>query len=133
MKIAIHSDGYQNPAPSRSTSVPVSFPSFSAGEKSAGDATKSAAALSARSEKFVPSDKLTQMLALLAKIYPNLANAPVKYTRICFYSDSEDENWIIDHLPNVKGLIVASGDSGHAFKVSEIEAPKSLTTSFTPP
>jgi sarcosine oxidase/L-pipecolate oxidase len=131
MKIAIHSNGYQNPVPSKSTSPPVSFQSFGAGEK-ANSATSSSSLTSAssRSEQFVPADKLERMLSELANIYPDLASAPVKYTRICFYSDSEDENWVIDHLPGVKGLVVASGDSGHAFKVGRPHLINAAPSSF---
>ncbi|UZJ54686.1 hypothetical protein CBS101457_004006 [Exobasidium rhododendri] len=120
MKIAIHSNGYQNPAPSRSNTSPNSFPSFHAGEEGGGASTRpeesTSSIPSSRSEEYIPSDKLESMLSQLGKIYPDLENATVKYTRVCFYSDSEDENWIIDHFPGIQNLVVASGDSGHAFK-----------------
>jgi sarcosine oxidase/L-pipecolate oxidase len=115
MKLAIHSNGYQNPAPPKTTSAPVSFPSFASGERANAQSDSSFSA-SSRSEQYIPADKLKEMMTRLAAIYPDLANAPVKYTRVCFYSDSEDENWIIDHYPGLEGLVVASGDSGHAFK-----------------
>ena len=44
-------------------------------------------------------------------------NASVHFTRICWYSDSIDENFLIDFHPSVDNLLVCSGDSGHAFKV----------------
>lgn len=57
----------------------------------------------------------------LYTLYPSLADesvAKVVGSRVCWYSDSLDENWLIDRMPGVEGLVVATGDSGHGFKVS---------------
>ncbi|KAH7125763.1 putative sarcosine oxidase [Dendryphion nanum] len=40
----------------------------------------------------------------------------VHSTRTCWYTDSFDNHFVIDHVPNRKGLFVATGGSGHAFK-----------------
>lgn len=59
----------------------------------------------------------------IKRLYPKInldgpeKNAAVHATRICWYCDTRDENFLIDFHPNVDGLLVASGDSGHAFKV----------------
>jgi glycine/D-amino acid oxidase-like deaminating enzyme len=45
-----------------------------------------------------------------------LAKAPVVYTRLCFYCDTLDGDFWIDHDPKVAGLVVAAGGSGHGFK-----------------
>ena len=37
-------------------------------------------------------------------------------TRLCWYTDSFDNQWVIDHVPDKPGVIVATGGSGHAFK-----------------
>lgn len=37
-------------------------------------------------------------------------------TRLCWYTDSFDNHWVIDHVPDRPGVIVATGGSGHAFK-----------------
>lgn len=36
---------------------------------------------------------------------------------MCYYSDVVDANWLIDYHPKYPSLLVASGGSGHAFKV----------------
>ncbi|WFD30865.1 hypothetical protein MSPP1_001889 [Malassezia sp. CBS 17886] len=66
---------------------------------------------------------VAKMLAEIHALFPFLhlegpaKNASVHFVRICWYSDSVDENFVIDVHPAADGLLVASGDSGHAFKV----------------
>ncbi|PFH57073.1 hypothetical protein XA68_15563 [Ophiocordyceps unilateralis] len=45
-----------------------------------------------------------------------LETRPWRETRICWYSDTKDGNWLIDWHPEWKGLFIATGDSGHGFK-----------------
>jgi sarcosine oxidase/L-pipecolate oxidase len=40
----------------------------------------------------------------------------VALTRVCWYTDTFDNHFVIDHVPGKKGLFVATGGSGHAFK-----------------
>jgi glycine/D-amino acid oxidase-like deaminating enzyme len=51
---------------------------------------------------------------------PALADVPVLSTRLCLYCDTFDGDFWIDHDPERKGLVVAAGDSGHAFKFAPI-------------
>ena len=37
-------------------------------------------------------------------------------TRLCWYTDSFDNHFVIDFVPGVDGLMVATGGSGHGFK-----------------
>ncbi|MES1910867.1 MAG: hypothetical protein MHM6MM_003393 [Cercozoa sp. M6MM] len=37
-------------------------------------------------------------------------------TKVCYYCDTEDGNFLVDRHPSVGGLSVATGGSGHAFK-----------------
>ncbi|KAL2266118.1 hypothetical protein VTJ83DRAFT_5470 [Remersonia thermophila] len=48
--------------------------------------------------------------------WPALRDRPFAKTRLCWYSDTPTADFIIDHHPNWRGLFVATGDSGHAFK-----------------
>ena len=45
-----------------------------------------------------------------------LENRPWRKTRLCWYSDTRDANWLVDWHPGWEGLFVATGDSGHGFK-----------------
>ncbi|KAI9151716.1 L-pipecolate oxidase [Paramyrothecium foliicola] len=41
---------------------------------------------------------------------------PWKGTRLCWYSDTRDADWLVDWHPGWDGLFVATGGSGHAYK-----------------
>ncbi|MBI3760698.1 MAG: FAD-dependent oxidoreductase [Chloroflexi bacterium] len=51
---------------------------------------------------------------------PDLASAPIVYTRLCLYSDTWDGHPWIDRDPAREGLTVATGGSGHAFKFAPL-------------
>jgi sarcosine oxidase/L-pipecolate oxidase len=40
----------------------------------------------------------------------------VALTRVCWYTDTFDNHFVIDHVPSREGLFIATGGSGHAFK-----------------
>jgi len=54
---------------------------------------------------------------------PDLADAPVVASRICFYCDTPDGDFWIDRDPDRPGLVVAAGGSGHAFKFAPVLGP----------
>lgn len=58
--------------------------------------------------------------AFLRESFPSLAEAPLHSSRVCFYCDTFDGAFWIDHDPDHPGLIVAAGDSGHAFKFTPV-------------
>jgi sarcosine oxidase/L-pipecolate oxidase len=47
---------------------------------------------------------------------PELLAIPIQKRRLCWYTDSVDNNFVIDYVPGKRGLMVASGGSGHGFK-----------------
>lgn len=47
---------------------------------------------------------------------PALAEAPMISSRLCMYCDTWDGDFWIDYDPNLEGLLVAAGGSGHGFK-----------------
>ena len=51
---------------------------------------------------------------------PDLADAPIRSTRLCLYCDTFDGDFWIDHDPARPGLVVAAGDSGHGFKFAPV-------------
>ncbi|KAH8649984.1 putative sarcosine oxidase [Xylariales sp. PMI_506] len=54
----------------------------------------------------------------LDEYLPELAAEGIKIdmTRLCWYTDTFDNHFVIDRVPGNTGLMVATGGSGHAFK-----------------
>ncbi|OAA48964.1 sarcosine oxidase [Beauveria brongniartii RCEF 3172] len=47
---------------------------------------------------------------------PELIDCATTTTRLCWYTDSYDNHFVIDVVPQKRGLMVATGGSGHGFK-----------------
>ena len=71
-------------------------------------------------ERVVTPEEEKAMREFLAETFPALADAPVVYSRICFYCDTKDGDFWIAPDPERAGLIVAAGDSGHGFKFAPV-------------
>lgn len=65
-----------------------------------------------------PEQALKVIEGFLRTYLPELGTAGlgISHTRICWYNDSFDNHLVIDRLPNLSGVMIATGDSGHAFK-----------------
>jgi len=70
--------------------------------------------------RVMPADQEEKFRAFFRKTFPALADAKVLFNRLCPYCDSWDGNLWIDHDPDRPGLLVAAGDSGHAFKFTPL-------------
>ncbi|KAH3669509.1 hypothetical protein OGAPHI_001630 [Ogataea philodendri] len=64
----------------------------------------------------IPLVALNRFKTVLLDNFPELKGLRFTKTRVCWYSDSWDDNFIIDYVPGYKNLVVATGDSGHGFK-----------------
>ncbi len=71
-------------------------------------------------ERLVTTTDEANLRAFLADTFPALVDAPIVYTRRCCYSDTLDGHFWIDRHPEVAGLTVAAGGSGHAFKFGPV-------------
>jgi glycine/D-amino acid oxidase-like deaminating enzyme len=68
----------------------------------------------------VTAAEVARFRAFLADTFPGLAGAPIVGTRECWYCDSFDGHFWIDRHPARPGVVVAAGDSGHAFKFAPV-------------
>ncbi|MCZ7683454.1 MAG: FAD-dependent oxidoreductase [Sandaracinaceae bacterium] len=68
----------------------------------------------------VPADAEPRFRAFLRDTLPELAEAPLAGSRLCLYCDSADGDPWIARVPDRPGLVVASGGSGHAFKLAPL-------------
>ena len=70
--------------------------------------------------RLVSEAEVERFREFVRETFPQLAGAPVVGTRQCWYCDSRDGHFWIDHHPQRPGLLLATGDSGHAFKFAPV-------------
>jgi glycine/D-amino acid oxidase-like deaminating enzyme len=56
----------------------------------------------------------------LRSTIPALVDAPIVYTRVCMYCDTNDGDFWIAPDPERPNLVVATGDCGHGFKFAPV-------------
>ncbi|KAG1746494.1 FAD dependent oxidoreductase [Suillus lakei] len=61
-------------------------------------------------------DNGLELRVQLRSVYPALSEKPFSGTRMCWYTDSPDGDWVIGRYPGDSGLVLATSGSGHAFK-----------------
>ncbi|TFY82998.1 hypothetical protein EWM64_g1011, partial [Hericium alpestre] len=64
----------------------------------------------------IPRTAISKIRRFLHSVYPDLAEKPFASTRLCWYTDSPDGDWIVGSHPSHPGLILATAGSGHAYK-----------------
>ena len=67
-------------------------------------------------ERVVYEKDFEDLKQFLQTAIPSLANDPIVFTRRCCYTDTHDGHFWIDNHPEIKGLTIGSGGSGHGFK-----------------
>jgi glycine/D-amino acid oxidase-like deaminating enzyme len=72
------------------------------------------------SERVVTADEEKDLRVFLRSTIPSLADAPIVYTRICMYCDTNDGDFWIAPDPDQPNLVVATGDGGHGFKFAPV-------------
>ncbi|KAG2153294.1 FAD dependent oxidoreductase [Suillus clintonianus] len=98
VKFAIHAGGYTYTAPGSTLSTPRTIVS------------------DPESGMWIPRSILKELRVQLRSVYPALAEKPFSGTRMCWYTDSPDGDWVIGRYPGDSGLVLATSGSGHAFK-----------------
>jgi len=67
-----------------------------------------------------PASGLTQFRHFVDATFPELRDAPIVKTRLCYYCDTWDMYFYISAVPGRPNLFVATGGSGHAFKFTPV-------------
>jgi sarcosine oxidase/L-pipecolate oxidase len=67
-------------------------------------------------EKEILDEGVKSCRAALKELIPWLAEREFDRERLCWYTDTPTADFIIDYHPDMKGLFIATGGSGHAFK-----------------
>ncbi|CAH0057892.1 unnamed protein product [Clonostachys solani] len=110
LKLGRHGFGYQNP-----TEVTFYAP----------DGKETRAMVSTPvTDMPIPGEAEAACREFLAELFPQWKNRKFSKTRLCWYCDTPSGDFLIDYHPHVKGLFLATGDSGHGFKVFPVIGDK---------
>lgn len=60
--------------------------------------------------------QLTWVPGYIAINFPELVEFGISSTKLCWYTDSIDNSFVVDYVPGRPGVAVCSGGSGHGFK-----------------
>jgi sarcosine oxidase / L-pipecolate oxidase len=105
LKVARHAYGYLNPVTipnpdNLEEKITVSIP-----QTTHDDPTLQA-----------PAEGLRDCRQALREMIPSLASRPFNHSRLCWYSDTPNGDFLITYHPEFSGLFLATGGSGHGFK-----------------
>jgi sarcosine oxidase/L-pipecolate oxidase len=123
LKIARHASGYVNPTTLHTPPLPLS-------PQSAGPSISAPASLPLthldHPNLSIPAEGADDLRRALHEMipWPELKDRPFTKTRLCWYSDTPTGDFLIDYHPGWRGLFVATGDSGHAFKFLPVVGEK---------
>ncbi|HXI94402.1 MAG TPA: N-methyl-L-tryptophan oxidase [Blastocatellia bacterium] len=125
---------YFEPGPEQSHSSPLSFepnrfpiflelesgfygfPIHHAGAMKIANHHKGAEVDPDSAEDHVGEQFIERCRAFFAEFIPGLADARVREARVCIYNNTPDDDFIIDWHPQLDGVLVVTGFSGHGFK-----------------
>ena len=65
-------------------------------------------------------ENFAQAQAFMRAHIPTIADEPLKESRICLYTQTPDEHFIVDKHPAHDHVVIGAGFSGHGFKFSTI-------------
>ncbi len=73
-----------------------------------------------RDDRRVTDEEVKDLRSFLKESIPLLLEAPLIYTRKCLYTDTLDGHYWIARHPEMRGLSVSTGGSGHGFKMGPV-------------
>jgi glycine/D-amino acid oxidase-like deaminating enzyme len=71
-------------------------------------------------ERVVTREDENDLRKFLRSTIPGLADAPIVYTRVCMYCDTNDGDFWIARDPERPNLTITTGDCGHGFKFAPV-------------
>ncbi|KIW28340.1 uncharacterized protein PV07_08013 [Cladophialophora immunda] len=101
LKVACHSHGFETRQPVDGTDRTISAP-----KRDLNNATSF----------FIPESADSALRHGLRQILPRFADRPWIRRRLCWYTDTPEGNFVVDHHPSIEGLFIAAGGAGHGFK-----------------
>lgn len=124
-KVARHAYGYLNPVTIPHPLAVTAAAQRRLDDESASSSTPPPTSVVSLPQTFLsspaplpslPAEGLRSLRGALASMAPALADSPFAATRLCWYADTVDGDFLVARHPGWRGLAVATGGSGHAFK-----------------
>ncbi|KAK2599617.1 hypothetical protein N8I77_011355 [Diaporthe amygdali] len=121
LKVARHAYGYLNPT-TTTAGAAVGNTTFSAPTTHLTDPP---------TQSIPPADEAALRAAVREMVpLPELHDRPFKATKLCWYTDTADGDFIIDYHPDYRSLFLATGGSGHGFKFLPVIGDRIAATMF---
>jgi glycine/D-amino acid oxidase-like deaminating enzyme len=70
--------------------------------------------------RLVTREDENELRVFLRSTIPALVDAPIVFSRVCMYSDTNDGDFWIAPDPDRANLVIATGDCGHGFKFAPV-------------
>ena len=97
LKVARHSNGFENETPRGSGGSTISSPKVNSSNSASS---------------FIPDDADAALREGLRYILPQVAEKPWSRQRLCWYSDTAAGNFLVGAYPGIEGLFLACGGAG---------------------
>ena len=111
LKIARHAYGYLNPV-----RIPHPDPKVRAENREATSEVSIPMTSHNNPGLWIPKEGEEACRQCLREMVPWLSERPFEGTRICWYTDTPEGDFLVNYHPDYKGLFLATGGSGHAYK-----------------
>jgi glycine/D-amino acid oxidase-like deaminating enzyme len=92
------------------------FPIHRHGSMKIANHHKGAEADAGSTDDNVGEQFIDECRTFFAEFIPGLADAHVTETRVCIYNNTPDDDFIVDWHPQLDGVLIVTGFSGHGFK-----------------
>jgi len=73
-----------------------------------------------KDDRQITDAEVRDMRSFVQETFPELSEAPLVFTRRCLYIDTLDGHFWIDRHPEIEGLSVSTGGSGHGLKMAPL-------------
>jgi sarcosine oxidase len=94
------------------------FPRLARGVKAAGMHSGEISSDPESVRRSISADEVEPLRTALGPVLPKLAKAPVRESTTCVFTNTSDEDFLIDFHPAYRQVLISSPCSGHGFKFS---------------
>jgi sarcosine oxidase len=94
------------------------FPRLARGVKAAGMHSGEISSDPDHVRRSISPDEVEPLRSALRAVLPKLADAPLRESKTCLFTNTSDQDFLIDFHPAYRQVLISSPCSGHGFKFS---------------